>query len=169
MFENIVVAADSSDNANRAVAVGAQLAAACGARLTIVHIAPTYVALEDIEESAGLPKDVQDEIKRMHEAMGGFEMSAYAPVPAPQSAIEFLGNALLDRAEATARENGAQEISRVLGYGNTAEQIVAEADKAKADLIVIGTRGLSDLTGVVMGSVSHKVIHLADCPCVTVK
>jgi len=57
----------------------------------------------------------------------------------------------------------------VLTYGDAAEEIVAAAEKVKADLIVIGTRGLSDLEGLVMGSVSHKVIHLAHCPCVTVK
>ncbi len=37
------------------------------------------------------------------------------------------------------------------------------------DLIVIGTRGLSDLGGIVFGSVSHKVLQLATCPCLVVK
>jgi nucleotide-binding universal stress UspA family protein len=101
--------------------------------------------------------------------MGGIEMSAFAPIPAPQSAIEFLGNAVLNRAESVARESGMTNISRVLAYGNAAENIVAEAEKAKADLVVIGTRGMGDLKGLVMGSVSHKVIQLASCPCVTVK
>ena len=37
------------------------------------------------------------------------------------------------------------------------------------DLIVMGRRGLGDLGGLLMGSVSHKVCHLADCACLTVK
>ena len=169
MFQNIVVATDGSGNAVRAMEVGAKLANACGAHLTVVHVCNTYLALDDVEQSPELPAAVKDEIKRTRDAMGGIEISSFAPVPAPQSAIEHLGNAVLDRAENTARENGATEISRVLAYGNAAEMIVAEAQKAKADLIVIGTRGMSDLGGLVMGSVSHKVIHLADCPCVSVK
>jgi nucleotide-binding universal stress UspA family protein len=169
MFQNILVATDGSDNAKRATEVGAKLSSACGARLSIVHVAPTYLALGDIEQTKGLPQEVRDEIKKIRDAMGGIEISAFAPVPAPQSAIEFLGNAVLDRADNVARENGMTNISRVLAYGNAAEQIVAEAEKEKADLIVIGTRGLSDLSGLVMGSVSHKVIQLAKCPCVTVK
>ena len=169
MFQNIVVATDGSDNAQRATEVGAELAAACGARLTLVHVAHNYVSLEDVENTKGLPQEAKEEIKAIHDAMGGFEMSAYAPVPAPQSAIEFLGNALLDRADITARESGTANTSRVLAYGNAAEKIVAEAEKTSADLIVIGTRGLSDLRGLVMGSVSHKVIQLAKCPCVSVK
>jgi nucleotide-binding universal stress UspA family protein len=169
MFQNIVVATDGSANARRAVEVGAKLANACGAHLTVVHVGDTHLSLEDVKQSPELPAQVREEIKQIHDAMGGIEISSFAPVPAPQSALEHLGNAVLDRAENTARENGATDISRVLGYGNAAEVIVAEAEKAKADLIVIGTRGMSDLGGLVMGSVSHKVIHLADCPCVSVK
>jgi nucleotide-binding universal stress UspA family protein len=169
MFQNILVATDGSENAKRALVVGAELASACGAHLSVVHVAPTYLALVDIEQTKELPQEVRDEIKKIRDAMGGIEMSAFAPIPAPQSAIEFLGNAVLNRAESVARESGMTNISRVLAYGNAAENIVVEAEKAKADLVVIGTRGLSDLSGLVMGSVSHKVIQLAKCPCVTVK
>lgn len=169
MFENIIVATDGSANSLRAVEVAAELSSACGAHLTIVHIASTYLSLEDAEETPELPPEVREEIKRIRDSLGGFEMSAFAPVPAPQSAIECIGNAVLERAADVARGKGATEISLVLGYGDSAEKIVAEAEKAAAGLIVIGTRGLSDLGGLVMGSVSHKVIHLAHCPCVTVK
>ena len=169
MFQNIVVATDGSDHANRAMEVGAKLASACGARLTVIHVAPKYVPIEVAEKSNNLPQEVKDEIQRIYDGMGGLALSAYATVPAPQSAIEFLGNAILDRADNVAHENGIQQVSRVLVFGNAAEEIVTEAEKAKADLITIGTRGLSDLRGLVMGSVSHKVIHLASCPCITVK
>ncbi|MDH3239110.1 MAG: universal stress protein [Alphaproteobacteria bacterium] len=169
MFENIVVATDGSENSKRALEVGAKLAAACNGRLTVVHVAPTYLALEEAEQASDLPQPAKDEIKRVRDAISGFDMSIVAPLPAPQSAIEFLGNAVLDRANDTVRECGIKEISRVLAQGDAAEEIVAAAETAKADLIVIGSRGLSDLEGLVMGSVSHKVIHLAKCPCVTVK
>jgi len=38
-----------------------------------------------------------------------------------------------------------------------------------ADMIVMGSRGVSDLKGLVMGSVSHKVMQLAPCTCVSVR
>lgn len=169
MFEKFVVATDGSANAMRAVEVGAKLAAACGAHLTIVHIAPTYLPLADVEDIPELPPEARNEVKKIRDSLGGLEMSAFAPVPAPQSAIEYIGNSVLDRSDKVAREHGAEEISRVLAYGDPAEGIVAEAEKAGGDLIVIGTRGMGDLGGLVMGSVSHKVIYLAHCPCVTVK
>ncbi len=40
---------------------------------------------------------------------------------------------------------------------------------SKADVIVMGSRGLGHIKGMLMGSVSHKVNHLAECTCITVK
>lgn len=49
-------------------------------------------------------------------------------------------------------------------YGHTAKMIAEGAHEYGADLIVMGSRGLSDLGGMFLGSVAHKVLHLATCP-----
>ena len=48
-------------------------------------------------------------------------------------------------------------------------EILHSIDVNKVDLIVMGTRGLSDIKGLLLGSVSHKLIQLAPCPTLTVK
>lgn len=48
--------------------------------------------------------------------------------------------------------------------GHTALAILDAADAEGADLIVMGTRGRSDLKGLLLGSVAHKVIQLGNRP-----
>lgn len=48
--------------------------------------------------------------------------------------------------------------------GHTAQGIVETAKARNADLIVMGSRGLSDIAGAFLGSVTHKVLQIADIP-----
>jgi len=54
------------------------------------------------------------------------------------------------------------------GY-DVAETISDYAKENKYNQIIVGTRGLGNIRGIVMGSVSHKLIHLAPCPVTLVK
>jgi nucleotide-binding universal stress UspA family protein len=57
----------------------------------------------------------------------------------------------------------------VVVRGDPAEQIIARAKREKAGLILLGSRGLSDIRGFLLGSVSHKVATYASCPVLVVK
>jgi nucleotide-binding universal stress UspA family protein len=50
----------------------------------------------------------------------------------------------------------------------TAEAILAGAKDASADVIVVGTRGLTGVKSLLLGSVSHGVVHHADVPVLVV-
>jgi len=54
-------------------------------------------------------------------------------------------------------------------FGRAARVILETANDAGATLIVMGSRGLSDMAGLVMGSVTHKILHLAHCPVLVVR
>lgn len=47
--------------------------------------------------------------------------------------------------------------------------ILRGARDRAVDMIVLGSRGFGDAEGLLLGSVSHKVAHLAACTCVTVR
>lgn len=53
--------------------------------------------------------------------------------------------------------------------GDPAETLVALADELGCDHIVMGTRGLGAISGIVLGSVTRKVLHLANIPVLCVK
>lgn len=53
---------------------------------------------------------------------------------------------------------------RDMAPGHVAQAIIETAGAADIDLIVMGSRGLSDVQGLLLGSVTHKVIQLASIP-----
>lgn len=54
-------------------------------------------------------------------------------------------------------------------HGQTPRVILDVARGEGVDLIVMGTRGLSDWGRLLLGSVTHKVVHLAECPVLVVR
>jgi nucleotide-binding universal stress UspA family protein len=54
-------------------------------------------------------------------------------------------------------------------FGYAAREIVSDADEIGADVIVMGSRGRGDLTGLLLGSTAHKVIHLSHRPVLIVR
>jgi len=54
-------------------------------------------------------------------------------------------------------------------FGHAAREIIEDAKEHDVGVIVMGTRGRGDLTGLVLGSTAHKVIHLADRPVLVVR
>ncbi len=59
--------------------------------------------------------------------------------------------------------------SRKIVVGTPPDVIVAEAQGEQADLIVMGTRGRSGLSHILLGSVAEAVIRKAACPVLTVQ
>ena len=75
---------------------------------------------------------------------------------------------LLRRFRDALRDAGVTFSERIL-EDDPAEDICTAAEVEKCDVIVMGARGVSDLQGVLMGSVSHKVLQKAPCPVLTVR
>jgi len=77
--------------------------------------------------------------------------------------------AVANRVAGEARRMGADDVEAMAVDGDPARLIVETAKARDADMIVIGSRGLGDAAGLLLGSVSHKVAHSAPCTCVIVR
>ena len=77
--------------------------------------------------------------------------------------------AIGERIAAKCRAAGVKELQCAVDSGDPVRAILQHAEAEGADLIVLGTRGLSSLKGLLMGSVSQRVCQRAKCPCLIVK
>jgi nucleotide-binding universal stress UspA family protein len=76
---------------------------------------------------------------------------------------DFAGNVVED-AKKLATDLGAKKVRGFIKSGPPARTIVGFAKEKDAGLIVLGSRGLGDVERFLLGSVSHKVTSLAECP-----
>lgn len=81
---------------------------------------------------------------------------------------EKAGRALLQRTEKTLESHGVKA-SEVLKRGDAASEILEFIRSNQIDLVVAGSRGLSRMQSWLLGSVSRKLVHYADCSVLIVK
>jgi len=84
----------------------------------------------------------------------------------PEEAHLWLESAVDELRNAGVKATG--EVRNTIA-GQAAREIVADAILHGAGVIVMGSRGRSDLTGLFLGSTAHKVIHLTDRPVLVVR
>ena len=79
--------------------------------------------------------------------------------------------ALVDAITKTIKDEGLSARGEVQSayFGHTARHIVDLARSEGADLIVMGCRGVSDVAGIFVGSVTHKVLQLTELPVLVVR
>lgn len=138
-YDKILVAVDHSEISDRAVLAARDLALLSRGEVWVLHLREREIAVK-----TGLA--MTDET----------ESDANAKVSA---VVEKL-------AAAGVKAHG--EVRTTL-FGYAARDIVDDAIEHDADVIVMGSRGRSDLAGFILGSTAHKVIHLTDRPVLIVR
>lgn len=158
--KNILVPIDGSKHSDKAVHLAADMAAKYGAKLTLLHVYLTGRVPDDIRK-------LSDKKSKTEPAMA--VGAGYVEAHESPEVLDEIADKLLAKAEEAARNAGANEIETVKTGGVASEEILDNADKTNADLIVMGSRGLGGLKGLLVGSVSHKIQNLAKCSVITVK
>lgn len=173
VVRTIVAPTDGSDHAMKAVSLACDLASRYDAKLILLHILSHKLSrsqlarMVDYENLTAPQQKTAVVPMSMPEFLAGTASSGKEA--AVHAALEHVGEQLLEKAKEVAKLKGVADVSTRIDEGDPVECIIGCAEREKADLIVMGSRGLSDLKGLMIGSVSHKVGHLAECTCVTVK
>jgi nucleotide-binding universal stress UspA family protein len=136
----LLVAVDGSEHAAKAVAEAGKLAAALGADVLVIH----QRSDEPLDHATAAPSD-----ENVDQAQ-----------------------AIVDSAIAALTVAGASSVSgRVIRgmSGDVPQAIMDTARDENADIIVVGPRGLGRLKGLLVGSVTDRLVQLADRPVLVVR
>lgn len=144
LFNRIVVGTDGSETAGAAVAQAIELARLSGAELDVVSAYAPVHRRRLVDEQSGAPADVQHEI-------------------GPREDV----NLVLDAAAAQARREGVEVHTHPV-EGDPADAILNVAEKVKADLLVVGNKGMTGARRF-LGSVPNNVSHHAPCSVIIVR
>jgi len=138
MFKTIVWATDGTTNADRALPYAKALASQEGTELVIVHVVERYAS---------------------HKASG---LAVHADEPQVEAKLKKL--------EAELSGEGLATSLKIVSHvgPQPAHEIADIAREAGADLIVVGTRGHAAVTGLVLGSVTQRLLHVSPCPVLVV-
>jgi len=176
MFTKILVPVDGSDHAGKAVRIAGDLAAKYDSELILLHVllrGHLDEGLKHYAEIEGIGNGTGRSLSKMVASIpeGRFPVSML-PGNGGESEEEILNAAaelILRTASDAAKGQGAKNVRSMIEDGDAAQRILQKAKAESAELIVMGTRGFSDLKGLFLGSVSHKVTQLAPCPVMSVR
>lgn len=139
MFNNILLAVDGSEHSLRAANLAGDMARQLGSKIWIV------VCFDPIPVYLGEPN-------LQHALNERLKHTAEIMAPALAAMGEIPGEIIKETLE-----------------GPAAEAILNVAKVRSIDLIIMGTRGRSQLTGLLLGSQSQKVVSHAECPVMLVR
>ena len=145
MFNTILVPLDGSDNAYRALALAANLAKPFDSQIDVLSVFRHHSYIE-ASISMVRPRDPEhlDDV-----------LSAYA-------------KAVVEKGKTILRQQGVEKVKGFIKMGAPSKKNLEFAQEHQIDPIVISAKGRGDLTGYLLGGVSHKVAGLAHCPVMVI-
>jgi nucleotide-binding universal stress UspA family protein len=146
MIGSIVVGTDGSDTAAKAVAEAGGLASALGASVHVVSAFAPVSGTRLREEARQAPSDVEHSVN-------------------PREDVD----ALLEEAQEQLEEAGVTDVKTHAREGDAADALLDVAEEQKADLVVVGNKGMSGTRRFLLGSVPNKVSHHAPCSVLIVR
>lgn len=176
MKTHIFVATDGSDTANKAIDLAAELAATFDVPLTIGHVlqfgrpSREFARMAEVEHLVDTVQTAQKvDFNILSGSGGGDIFSTSRPSSDVVRMITLMGDEIVRRAADRAKAAGAGQVDTLTADDDPADGILDMAEKAGADMIVVGHRGLGRIRTLLAGSVAQKVNNNAPCTVVTVR
>jgi nucleotide-binding universal stress UspA family protein len=118
--------------------------------------------------AADMAKQTEAEIVLIHCYSGFPTMMEGRVFEGVADELKAVANKVLDPFRELLKEGGIPFTDEIV-EGPTAEAINTIAKKEKCDMIVMGSRGHGDVKGLLLGSVTHRVLQTAPCPVLVMR
>jgi nucleotide-binding universal stress UspA family protein len=158
-LRRVMLVTDGSEHSQLAEDYLARLVLPADIKVLVMHVLP--------------PEYVPDLVTRSWPV--GAEMVMPLPTPEMEEASKEQaeqeqrhGEALLARSQQKLEAAGYQ-VETLLQRGDAATEIMETIKAKEVDVVVVGSRGLSQVRSWLLGSVSRKLVHYADCSVLIVK
>jgi nucleotide-binding universal stress UspA family protein len=170
MVENIAAAIDGSEASHRAVELASEFAVKFGAKLHLVYVIEHLRLSEqflEFAEAEGIGPHQEPLSLIRHPGPIRTGRPYRGPVVSYEM-MEKVAEKVIVPARQTAEERGVKAIHSEVLRGDPAEVLSNYVKVARIDLLFAGRRGLSQIVGLVLGSVSAKLLSHADGTVITV-
>ncbi len=173
MISHVLVATDGSPHANRAVDFAVDLATRYNARMSIVYVVTSGKVSESLRHMAEVEHILDSGSKGNHPATTTFPSQLMTELGGSgeksRTALTKIGDFLVEKAAKKAKSKSIKNIKTYVENGDAAETVLEIAKDNDVDAIITGSRGLGNLSTLLLGSVSYKINQLAECTCMNVK
>jgi len=140
-IKSLLVAVDGSEFSDKAVRYACAMGPSLGAEVVLLHVVPMLVSATPYHDT------VSDQ---------------------PFLALQKVGEDILAKAKQIAVALKC-EVTELISHGDPANKIVDIATERNSDLIIMGSRGVSGIKRLFVGSISDKVMNQAPCPVMIVR
>lgn len=158
-LRRVLLVTDGSDDSQRAVEYLTRFSPSARISVQAMHVLPPHPMTEILAKSGLL---------NTYTASPSLPADIGAIIDDQAREDERQGNELLSQTIQTLKAANVQA-SKALPHGDAATEIIAHAQEHNIDLIIAGSRGLGQVRGWLMGSVSRKLVHYAGCSVLIVK
>jgi len=164
----ILVTTDGSPESIKGITHAVQMAKEKNAEVIAVHVDTTFIDTDPRAYTAfaSISKRKIKEISLTNSETADILNKYYEIIRDSESLI--LGKAGLEFAVATGKKQGVK-VKTIIERGRAAETILKIAEQEAVNLIIMGSKGVTGLDKILMGSVADKVNKLARCPVLIVK
>lgn len=176
MFKKILLPVDGSEHGRAAAKLAGTIASLYDAEVVLLHVLDRdqlreeHYRMVEVEHVARRGPHALPWVANVPAELGAMLRPVEPPETRDQT-LNFLAERVVKSATDVLEDEGvpSEKIRVAFRDGKPAQCILQTVESEGADAVIMGSRGMSEVKGLVLGSVSHRVASVAPCTVITTR